>query len=191
MDYPSMAARRPTRVVTPIKRKGLIVVNTGEGKGKTTAAMGVAFRAVGYDYKVAMIQFIKGVWKPGEVRAAPKLAPNFEIVPMGLGFTWLSKDLERDKKKAQEAWKIAKEKIASGSYDIVILDEITYAINYGFIELNDVLKALDEKDKMLHIIITGRNAPAEIIEKADLVTEMRLVKHPYEKGVAAQKGIEF
>lgn len=179
------------REYSPRIKKGLIVVNTGDGKGKTTAALGVALRAVGYDYKVSMVQFIKGAWKPGEIRAAPKLAPNFEIVPMGLGFTWLSKDLEQDKKKAQEAWKLAKEKIASRQYNVVILDEITYAINFGFIELNDVLQTLDNKDEMLHVIITGRNAPPEIIEKADLVTEMKLIKHPYEKGVAAQKGIEF
>ncbi len=175
----------------PIAKKGLIVVNTGDGKGKTTAALGVALRAAGYGFNVSMIQFIKGAWKPGEVRAAPRLAPNFEIIPMGLGFTWLSKDLERDKKKAQEGWRLAKEKISSGSYQIVILDEITHAVNHGFIELADVIQTLKQKDEMLHIILTGRNAPPEIIEIADLVTEMKLLKHPYEKGVPAQKGIEF
>lgn len=175
----------------PRANKGLIVVNTGDGKGKTTAALGVALRAVGYGFKVSMIQFIKGAWKPGEVRVAPRLAPNFEIIPMGLGFTWLSKDLERDKKKAQEGWRLAKEKINSGNYNIVILDEITHAINHSFVELSDVVRTLRNKDEMLHVIVTGRDAPQEIIEMADLVTEMKLIKHPYEKGVAAQKGVEF
>ena len=175
----------------PRIKKGLVIVNTGDGKGKTTAALGVALRALGYDFKVSMIQFIKGQWKPGEVRMASKLAPNFEIVPMGLGFTWLSKDLDRDKAQAQNGWKLAKEKIESGKYNIVILDELTYAINYGFINLEEVLHTLKRKPEMLHVIITGRNAPKELVEMADLVTEMKLVKHPYEMGVVAQHGIDF
>jgi len=172
-------------------KKGLIIVNTGDGKGKTTAALGVALRAVGQNYKVTVVQFIKGVWRPGEVRVAERLGPNFEITPMGLGFTWLSKDLNLDKKKAQEGWKLAKEKIQSGKYDIVILDEITYAINDKFIELEDVLETLRSRREMQHVIITGRNAPKEIVEMADLVTEMRLVKHPYKSGIMAQRGIEY
>jgi len=176
---------------SPRKRKGLIIVNTGDGKGKTTAALGVALRAAGYDFKVSMIQFIKGKWRPGEVRVASRLAPNFEIIPMGLGFTWLSKDIERDKTEAQNGWRLAKEKISSDSYDIVILDELTHAISHGFIPVGDVVQTLKNKREMLHVIITGRDAPKEIIEIADLVTEMRLIKHPYEKGVIAQRGIEF
>lgn len=172
-------------------RKGLIIVNTGDGKGKTTAALGVALRATGYGFKVSMIQFIKGRWKPGEVRAASRLAPNFEIIPMGLGFTWLSKDLERDKAQAQNGWQLAKEKIESSQYDIVILDELTHAVNHGFIDLEDVLETLRKKAEMMHVIITGRDAPKEMIEMADLVTEMKLVKHPYGEGVVAQQGIEF
>ena len=180
MDIPSMSAR-----------KGLIIVNTGDGKGKTTAALGLALRATGHDLKVSMIQFIKGKWKPGEVRAASRLAPNFEIMPMGLGFTWLSKDLDRDKAEAQKAWKLAKEKIASGQYNIVILDELPHAIAHGFVELDDVVETLRNKLEMLHIVITGSNTPEKIIQIADLVTEMRLIKHPYEDGVIAQRGIEF
>jgi cob(I)alamin adenosyltransferase len=180
MDIPSMSTR-----------KGLIIVNTGEGKGKTTAALGVALRAAGHDFRVTMIQFIKGKWKTGEVRVASRLAPNFEIIPMGLGFTRLSKDLERDKAAAQNAWKLAKEKIASGQYNIVILDELPHAIAHGFVELDDVVQTLRSKLQMLHIVVTGRNTPKEIIEIADLVTEMRLIKHPYEKDVIAQRGIEF
>ena len=172
-------------------RKGLIIVNTGDGKGKTTAALGVALRATGYDFKVSMIQFVKGRWKPGEVRAASGLAPNFEIIPMGLGFTRLSKDLERDKAQAQNGWKLAKEKIESGQYNIVILDELTHAINHGFIDLEDVLETLRKKAVMLHVIITGRDAPNKMIEMADLVTEMKQVKHPYKNGIRAQQGIEF
>ena len=169
----------------------MIIVNTGDGKGKTTAALGVALRATGHNFKVSMVQFIKGRWKPGEVRAASGLAPNFEIIPMGLGFTWLSKDMERDRAEAQNGWKLAKEKIASGKYNIVILDELTHAINLGFIDLKDVLETLRKKAEALHVIITGRDAPEEMIELADLVTEMKLVKHPYKDGIVAQRGIEF
>jgi cob(I)alamin adenosyltransferase len=180
MDIPSMSPN-----------KGLIIVNTGNGKGKTTAALGLALRAAGHDFKVSMIQFIKGRWKTGEVRVASRLAPNFEIIPMGLGFTSLSKDIQRDKAEAQKAWKLAKEKIASGQYNIVILDELPHAIAHGFVELDDVVQTLKNKFEMLHVVITGRNAPEKIIEIADLVTEMRVIKHPYESGVTAQRGIEF
>jgi cob(I)alamin adenosyltransferase len=193
MDIPSMSQASTPRKEAPRRiRKGLIVVNTGDGKGKTTAALGVAFRAAGHGFKVSMIQFIKGGgWKPGEVRGASRLAPNFEIIPMGLGFTWLSKNLERDKAEAQKAWRLAKEKMASGQYNIVILDELTHAIAHGFVDLDDVVQTLKNKPEMLHVIVTGRKAPEKIIEIADLVTEMRLIKHPYENGVVAQRGIEF
>ncbi|GBC75322.1 Cob(I)yrinic acid a,c-diamide adenosyltransferase [archaeon HR06] len=174
-----------------IKRKGLIIVNTGEGKGKTTAALGIALRALGHGYKICIIQFIKGKWKPGEYKIASKLAPNYEIIPMGLGFTWLSKDLNLDKSMAQRAWNLAKEKIFSNNYNIIILDEITYPINFQWIDLKEVLETLKKKPEDLHIIITGRNAPKEIIDIADLVTEMKLIKHPYQKGIIAQRGIEF
>ncbi|MFQ6010870.1 MAG: cob(I)yrinic acid a,c-diamide adenosyltransferase [Nitrososphaerales archaeon] len=172
------------------KKKGLIIVNTGDGKGKTSAALGVALRALGHDFSVSIVQFIKSKWRPGEVRIAP-LLKNYEIERTGEGFTWLSKDLERDKAKAQKGWDLAKEKLSSDKYELLILDEITYAINYHFIELQDVLEALKNKPEMLHVIITGRNAPKEMIDIADLVTEMRLVKHPYKDGIVAQRGIEF
>jgi len=172
-------------------KKGLIIINTGTGKGKTTAALGVALRAVGHDLKVTMIQFIKGRWRTGEYRAVSKLAPNFEIIRTGLGFTRLSKNIERDKAEAQNGWKPAKQKIESGLYDIVILDELTHAINLGFVELEDVLETLSKKAETLHVIITGRDAPKEMIDIADLVTEMKLVKHPYSEHVPAQRGIEF
>jgi len=172
-------------------KKGLIIINTGNGKGKTTAALGAALRAVGQDFKVTMIQFIKGRWRTGEYKAASRLGPNFEIIRTGLGFTRLSKDTARDMAEARNGWKIAKEKIESGKYDIVILDELTHAINLGFIDLDDVLETLRTKGEALHVIITGRDAPQRMIDMADIVTEMKLVKHPFTEGVPAQRGIEF
>jgi cob(I)alamin adenosyltransferase len=173
----------------PVK-KGLIIVHTGDGKGKTTAALGIALRACGYGMKVIMLQFFKGKWKYGELRSAPKLG-SFEIQPMGQGFTWESKDVEVDKAMVRTAWQAAKEKILSGHYDIVILDEINYALSYGFLPVEDIVDFLKNKPAMLHVILTGRDAKPEIMEIADLVTEMRQIKHPFEHGISAQKGIEF
>jgi len=175
---------------TLTKRKGLIIVNTGNGKGKTTAALGVALRACGYGMKVSMLQFFKGKWKYGELRSAPKLG-TFEIRPMGKGFTWESKDIEVDKRMVREAWQEASTEILSGKYDLVILDEINYALSYGFLPVQDVVDFLKKKPEMLHVILTGRDAKPEIIEIADMVTEMTEVKHPFKAGIAAQKGIEF
>ena len=172
------------------KKKGLIIVNTGNGKGKTTAALGVALRACGYGMKVLMLQFFKGNWKYGELRSAPKLG-TFEIRPMGHGFTWESKDIEVDKRMVREAWKAASAEILSGKYDLVILDEINYALSYGFIPVEDVVDFLKKKPEMLHVILTGRNAKPEVIEIADMVTEMNEIKHPFNEGIVAQKGIEF
>jgi cob(I)alamin adenosyltransferase len=175
---------------TATKKKGLIIVNTGDGKGKTTAALGVALRACGYGMRVIMLQFFKGKWKYGELRSAPKLE-TFEIHPMGKGFTWESKDIEIDKAMVREAWRAAEDKILSGKYDIVILDEINYALSYGFLPVGDIVKFLKRKPPMLHVILTGRDAKPEILEIADLVTEMRVLKHPFDQGISAQKGIEF
>jgi cob(I)alamin adenosyltransferase len=175
---------------TARKKKGLIIVYTGNGKGKTTAALGVALRASGYGMKVIMLQFFKGKWKYGELRGAPKLE-TFEIRPMGHGFTWESKDIEVDKRMVREAWQAARTEILSGKYDLVILDEINYALSYGFIPVEDVVDFLKKKPEMLHVILTGRNAKPEVIEIADMVTEMREIKHPFRKGIVAQKGIEF
>jgi len=175
---------------TARKKKGLIIVYTGNGKCKTTAALGVALRASGYGMKVIMLQFFKGKWKYGELRGAPKLE-TFEIRPMGHGFTWESKDIEVDKRMVREAWQAARTEILSGKYDLVILDEINYALSYGFIPVEDVVDFLKKKPEMLHVILTGRNAKPEVIEIADMVTEMREIKHPFRKGIVAQKGIEF
>ena len=170
--------------------KGLVIVNTGNGKGKTTAALGVLFRAWGRGMRVCMLQFIKAStanW--GETRAAKRL--GIEIIPMGDGFTWLSEDIEKDKALARQCWELCKEKIMSGDYDIVILDEMTYTLSYGWLDVAAVIETLKARPADQHVIITGRNAVAELTDYADMVTEMTEVKHPYRQGILAQKGIEF
>jgi cob(I)alamin adenosyltransferase len=172
------------------KRKALTIVYTGDGKGKTTAALGVLLRAWGRDLAIVMLSFIKSETSNyGEERAARKL--GIEMVPLGAGFTWLSKDLEKDRALAQRCWTLCKERIESGKYDIVILDEITYPINYGWLDIDDVLETLRNRPPDLHVILTGRDAPAALIDYADLVTEMREVKHPFTSGIKAQPGIDF
>lgn len=172
---------------------GLIIVHTGTGKGKTTAALGLALRAAGYGFRTLMIQFIKGTWRYGELDAADMLAPLVDIVPMGKGFIRMDQGgpSDEDRKAVTEAWDFAKARIQSGGYEMIILDEITYVMDYGLLEVKDVLEVLRTKPKTLHLVLTGRNAPPEIIEAADLVTEMKEIKHPYQQGVKAQKGIEF
>jgi cob(I)alamin adenosyltransferase len=174
--------------------KGLVIVYTGNGKGKTTAALGLCIRAVGYDQKVCIVQFIKGSWKYGELDGIKRLAPNVELYQKGLGFVGIIDDkLDRSEhiRAAGEAVAFAREKILSGKYDIVILDEINVALNLGLIKVNQVMDLIDGKPELLDLVLTGRNANPEIIEKADLVTEMREIKHPYQKGIMAQKGIDF
>ncbi len=172
-------------------KKGLVIVNTGNGKGKSTAAFGMLLRAWGRGLRVCVIQFIKsetGKW--GEVKAAQKL--GIDWFTTGDGFTWLSKDMDETTARAIHGWELAKEKIASGGYDVIVLDEFTYAMHYAWlntVQVIDWLKA--NKPEKLHLVITGRNAPAELIEYADLVTEMLEVKHPYQNGIKAQAGIEF
>jgi cob(I)alamin adenosyltransferase len=173
------------------KRVGLIIVNTGNGKGKTTAALGTALRAVGCEFKVFMVQFIKGSWDYGELHVAERLAPYFEIKPMGEGFTWETKDKERDTEVANKAWGFCKELIQRNEHDLLIFDEINNAIDYGYVDVNDVIETLKNKPQKMHIILTGRNAPQELINVANLVTEMKEIKHPFQQGIYAQKGIEF
>ncbi len=170
--------------------RGLIVVYTGNGKGKTTAALGVAFRALGRDLKVGVVQFIKGKWKTGERSFAEKL-PQLTFHVMGLGFTWESDDLSRDKLAAEKAWQVSRELILDGQHAIVVLDELTYVLNYGFVTVDEVLTTLAARPPHVHVIITGRNAPEALVAAADLVTEMQSVKHPFEKGVRAQPGLDF
>ncbi|KPK21551.1 MAG: cob(I)yrinic acid a,c-diamide adenosyltransferase [Dehalococcoidia bacterium SM23_28_1] len=170
--------------------QALVIVLTGHGKGKTTAALGVVLRAWGRDMKAVVLQFVKArTANYGENRAARKL--GIEMIPMGEGFTWLSKDIEKDKATARECWELARQKIDSGQYDIVVLDEMTYPMTYGWIPVEEVIDTLRQRPQGLHVIITGRDAPQELIDFADLVTEMREVKHPYKKGVKARPGIDF
>ncbi len=170
--------------------KGLIVVYTGDGKGKTTAAMGTALRALGYGMKVAVVQFIKGTWPSGEEQALKKIK-GCQFHKMGEGFTWDTKDFERDKLKADEGWKLAQKYIQDSKTQLVILDEINCCLKYGFLDLKDMLRALKKKPHMKHVFLTGRGAPKKLIELADLVTEMKCIKHPYDKGIWAQRGIDF
>ena len=172
-------------------RHGLVVVNTGEGKGKTTAALGVIFRAWGRDFDIRMFQFIKHTGaRFGEHRAAKRL--DIPIESLGDGFTWLSKDLDRTAALAVEQWNRCKEVILGGGEDIVVLDEFTYAMHYGWVPVDEVVDTLRRRPDSMHVIITGRYAPQGLIDCADLVTEMKLIKHPFaEQGIRAQKGIEF
>jgi cob(I)alamin adenosyltransferase len=173
-----------------MNRQSLVVVYTGDGKGKTTAALGMLLRAWGRGMKVCMLSFIKAETSNfGEERAARKL--DIELIPLGAGFTWLSKDLEHDKALAQRCWALCKEKIESAAYDIVVLDEITYPLTYGWLDMDDVLDTLRNRPPNLHIVITGRDAPQPLIDFADLVTEMREVKHPFQQGIKAQPGVDF
>lgn len=171
-------------------RQGLVIVNTGSGKGKSTAAFGTAMRALGNGFSVLVVQFIKGAWKTGERRAAERF-DKIEFRSMGEGFTWDTKDRERDTRVAMEAWAVGRERILAGETDLVVLDEINYAIDYGYVPLDDVLAAIRSRPAHVHVILTGRNAKPELIELADLVTEMREIKHPYKKGIKAQRGIEW
>ena len=164
--------------------EGIVIVYTGPGKGKTTAAFGMAFRALGRNMKVGIVQFIKGKWPTGERKFAETL-PGLDMYVMGKGFTWESDDISQDKKAAQVAWDKSRELILNGKHPIVILDEITYAINYGFIEEDSVLATLADKPPHVTVVLTGRNAPEKIIELADLVSDIKAVKHPYQKGRAA------
>ncbi len=177
-----------------MEKGGLVIVYTGKGKGKTTAALGMALRALGYDYKVCMIQFIKGSWHYGEMTSSKRLEPEFELTAIGKGFVGIMDDkspIEDHKKIAKEALAIAREKIASRKYNIVILDEINYAVNLGLIELDDVLKLIQNKPHDVNIVLTGNHVRDEIVEVADLVTEMREIKHPFKSGIRAKKGIDF
>ena len=171
-------------------RKGLIIVNTGPGKGKTTAAMGTALRAVGSGMRVLMLQFLKGSWHYGELDAVEAFGDKFVMKQMGRGFVKVggAETDPEDIKLVEQAWKEAEQAILSGQYDLVILDEINYAISYGML---DVVAVLKRKPEMVHVILTGRNAHPSIVEIADTVTEMKQVKHAYEKGVMAQRGIEY
>lgn len=175
------------------KKKGLVIVHTGKGKGKTTAALGMMLRAWGRGMKVGVIQFIKNEnARYGEIKASERMG-NIDWLSTGDGFTRTSKDMDETEAKAHHGWKLAQERISSGQYDLLILDEFTYPLHYGWLDVNEVIEWLQtNKPPMLHLIITGRYAPEALIEYADLVTEMRQIKHPYrDQGIRAQAGIEF
>jgi cob(I)alamin adenosyltransferase len=174
-------------------RRGLIIVNTGPGKGKTTAAMGTALRAVGQGMRVLMLQFLKGSWHYGELDAVKAFGDKFVMKQMGRGFVKVGaeKPDPEDVRMVEEAWAEGERAIQSGEWDLVILDEINYAISYGMLDPAKVVESLKKKPEMVHVILTGRNAHPTIVEAADTVTEMRQVKHAYEKGVMAQRGIEY
>jgi cob(I)alamin adenosyltransferase len=172
--------------------KGLVIVHTGAGKGKTTAALGMAVRAVGHGMKVGVVQFVKGAMTTGEKAVFDRLGNVIEFKPMGEGFTWDTQDRARDIAVTRTAWEEVKRMIADPSYGMVIADELNIVLRYDYLPLDEVLTALAAKPEMTHVVITGRNAPAALIEAADLVTEMTLVKHPFrEQGVKAQAGVEF
>ncbi len=180
------------RLASRSVEKGLIIVNTGNGKGKTTAALGVVLRSLGHGFKVAIVQFIKGGWEPAEKAALSHWPDQLEFHAMGEGFTWETQDRDRDIQTAQAAWEKALTYIRDENYRTVLLDEVNIALKLGYLSIDQVLAGLDEKPEMSHVILTGRGAPAELIERADLVTEMTLIKHPFkEQGVKAQAGVEF
>lgn len=178
-----------------MERKGLVIVHTGEGKGKTTAALGLALRAWGDGLRVLILQFIKGSWEYGELKAIEKLNRldgNIEVCRCGLGFTRRnSENAEEHRKAAESALIKARDAITCGKWDMVILDEINYAAKFGLIDENELLSLLDVRPEPLHLVFTGRDALPALIDNADLVTEMKLVKHPFQHGIKAQKGIEF
>ena len=190
-NTPTTRANKTPSPERRLRQKGLVVVNTGMGKGKSTAAFGIMFRAWGRGMKVCAVQFIKNDKSMyGEQMAAEKL--GIEMIPSGRGFTWTSKDLAEDASRARNGWRIAKEIIAAGDHDVVVLDEITYPMRYGWIDTAEVVTTLKERPPIVHVVLTGRHAPAETIDAADLVTEMQQVKHPYhDQNIGAQRGIEF
>jgi len=184
-------AARDKMIATKTEEKGLLMVHTGKGKGKTTAAMGLAARAVGNGMKICIVQFVKGVWNTGERVVLEKFPDQVVMKAMGEGFTWDTQDRQRDIAAAEAAWAYAKEAIANPDYQMVILDELNIVLRYDYLPLDDVIDTLKNKPRDKHVVVTGRNAKDELIEIADMVTEMEMVKHHFRGGVKAQLGIEF
>jgi cob(I)alamin adenosyltransferase len=180
------------RLAQAIANKGLIIVHTGNGKGKTTAALGMVLRSLGHGFRVAIVQFIKGAWEPAEKAAFSPWSEQIEFLAMGEGFTWETQDRERDKANALAAWEKGLSYITDPAVKLVLLDEINVALGLGYLDVEAILAGLAQKPEDCHVILTGRNAPPELIEKADLVTEMKLIKHPLrEQKIKAQAGIEY
>jgi len=180
------------RVAERDLEKGLVLVFTGDGKGKTTAALGLVLRTLGHGEQVAVVQFIKGGWQPGEARALELFGDALHWHALGEGFTWETQDRDRDRELVQQAWQRSLTYLADGSRRLVVLDEVNVAMKLGYLDPADVLAGLDRRPPLTHVALTGRGAPASLLERADLVTEMRMVRHPFrEQGVRAQAGIEY
>ncbi len=189
-----MARRKAARermLATKTEERGLLIVHTGTGKGKSTAAFGMVLRCLGHGMRVGIVQFVKGVWGTGERVALERFGDLVTCRAMGEGFTWETQDRARDIAAARNAWEAAKAMVADPSYRLVLLDELNIVLRYDYLPLAEVVAALRAKPRVLHVVVTGRNAKSELIEAADLVTEMTLVKHPFRSGVKAQQGIEF
>jgi len=184
-------AARDKIIATKTIEKGLTIVHTGKGKGKSTAAFGMVFRALGNDMRVGIVQFVKGKWGTGERVVLERFGDQVEMATMGEGFTWETQDRQRDIEAARGAWEKAKSMIMDEKLDMVLCDELNIVLRYDYLPLDDIIKTLANKPEMKHVIITGRNAKEGLIEVADLVTEMEMVKHPFRSGVKAQVGIEF
>ena len=187
---------REKMLATKTIEKGLLIVHTGKGKGKSTAAFGLVLRALGNGMRVGIVQFVKGKWRTGERPVLERFADRLDLRVSGEGFTWDTQDRARDIRAAQAGWAAAKEMIEAcrgdrPSYDMIVLDELNIVLRYDYLPLEEVVQVLRERPPDLHVVVTGRNAKPELIEAADLVTEMTMVKHPFRAGVKAQKGIEF
>lgn len=186
----ALKAKQDAEVRTKTIRRGVVVVNTGDGKGKSTSGFGVAIRAAGHGQKVAVMQFVKGTWKTGEQQALKRF-PEITHLVSGDGFTWNTQDVEQDIASAQQGWAKSKELIQSGDFDVVVLDEIHIALRYDYLNADEVAEVLRNKPEHVSIVTTGRDAPQAVIDAADTVTEFQIVKHAYKAGIRARKGVEF
>ena len=185
------AEHRATMATKEKADHGLLAVNTGDGKGKSTAAFGTVVRALGWGHQVGIVQYVKGNWKTGEKEFLRSLGDLLRYEVMGEGFTWETQDRERDIAAAKKAWEVSLEMLRSGDYDLVMLDELNIVLRHGYLDADEVVKGLQSRDKRTHVIVTGRDAPDVLIEAADLVTEMKKVKHPFDAGIKAARGLDF
>ncbi len=184
----------PREITESAKRvkKGLLIIYTGDGKGKSTAAFGAAFRSLGRGFKVAVVQFIKGAWVSGEIKALEKFGKQVDYFAVGEGFTWETKSFEKDVALAKKGWEKCLAFLKAGNHDVYLFDELVYVLKYQFLPLSEVIKGLKKyKPAKAHVILTGRDAPSRLVALADLVTEMKEVKHPLQKGILAQPGIDY
>lgn len=179
------------RIAAAKEEKGLLIVYTGAGKGKTTAALGMALRCLGHGMKVAVVQFIKGAIDTAEERSLKNFGERVAFLRMGEGYTWETQDRERDTSRARRTWTTARDFLTDPAYAMVILDELSIAVHHEYLSLEEILDVLEKRPPMQHVVVTGRGAKQLLIEQADLVSEMKMIKHPFRKGIKAQKGVEF